>query len=168
VSASCPSSHSHFYHSSTAITMPQSLPENTARANYQSIFDDALQEYKRKTRKDLPSEPLFNELQSCGSPDDIIAILRQQISGFNPSASGSSDDRLTRWLDPTVKAINAFSSAIGGAVALVSRSAYEVNRHDNIYSTDISTWRGDFYGDRYPPVGANIDLFLSQAIIVTS
>jgi hypothetical protein len=100
--------------------------ETSGRANYQSIFDNALQEYKKKTRKDLSSNPIFHSLQHCDSPDDIIAILRQQIPQFDQSASGttSSDGRLTRWLDPTVKVINAFSATIAGAVALVGPTAY--------------------------------------------
>jgi len=99
--------------------MSQTSCENPARASYQSIFDSALQEYTKKTRKDLSSNPLLSKLQSCGSPDDIIIILRQQIPGFDQSASTSGDDRLTRWLDPTVKVINAFSVTMGGAIALV-------------------------------------------------
>jgi len=105
--------------------MPQISPE---KANYQSIFDSALQEYENKTRKDPSSHPLFRRLESCDSPDDIITILRQQIPGFDQSAGGSSDDRLTRWLDPTVKVINAFSATIGNAVSLVSLAANEVTR----------------------------------------
>jgi hypothetical protein len=105
--------------------MPQTS-RNSAHANYQNILDRALQEYKKKTRKDLSSNPLFHKLQACGSPDNIIIILRQQIPGFDQSASGSSDDRLTRWLDPTVNVINAFSVTIGGAVDLVCLTVYEV------------------------------------------
>ena len=108
--------------------MPETPPENSTRANYQSIFNSALKEYTKKTRKDLPSEPLFHNLQSCDSPDDIITILQQQIPGFGQSAGVNSDDRLIRWLDPTVKVINAFSATIGGTVALVGPSAYEVTR----------------------------------------
>jgi hypothetical protein len=111
-------------HSSIIAIMSPTSPENLARANYQSIFDSALLEYKKKTRKDLSSNPLCHKLQSCSSPDDIIIILRQQIPGFDQSASASSEDRLTKWLDPTVKVISAFSATIGGAVALVSLSVY--------------------------------------------
>jgi hypothetical protein len=117
----------------TNVTMPETPPENSARANYQSIFDSALQEYTKKTRKHLSSDPLFHKLQSCSSPDDIITILRQQIPGFDQSSSGSSDDRLTKWLDPTVKVINAFSVTIGGAVALVGSTAYEVTRPESAH-----------------------------------
>ena len=117
----------------TTVIMPQTPPKNPASTNYQSIFDGALQEYKRKTRKDLSSDPLFHRLQSCASPNDIITILRQQIPGFDQSASGSNNDRLTRWLDPTVKVISAFSVTIGDAVALVSFTAYEMTCPDSAH-----------------------------------
>jgi hypothetical protein len=107
--------------------MPQTSTEISPRANYQSIFDTALRAYNKKTGKDLFSNPLCRRFEACGSPDDIITILRQQIPGFDQSAGGSSgDSRLTRWLDPTVKVINAFSTTIGGIVALVSLPQYVV------------------------------------------
>ena len=98
--------------------MPQTSLDITSLANYQLIFDSALQAYKKKTGEDLPSTPLFRTLETCRSSDDVIATLRQQIPAFEQS--GSSDDRLTRWLGPTVKVVNAFSATIGSAVALVS------------------------------------------------
>ena len=104
--------------------MPQTSPDIPSRANYQSIFDSALQAYKKKTGEDLPSTPLFRRLETCRSSDDIIATLRQQLPGFD--RSGSSSDGLTRWLGPTVKVVNAFSATIGGAVALVSLTGYGV------------------------------------------
>jgi hypothetical protein len=106
--------------------MPQTPAESPARTNYQAIFDGALHQYNKKTSEDLSSNPLFDKLQSCVSPDDIITILRQQIPGFGQSASRSSDDRMTKWLDPTVKVINAFSATISGAISLVGPIAYKV------------------------------------------
>jgi hypothetical protein len=120
------SSESHSPSASSAVTMLQISPEKPAHANYQSIFDSALQAYKTKTRKDILSHPLFHEFESCNSPDDIITTMQQQIPGFDQSASGSSDDRFTRWLDPTVKVISAFSVTIGGALALVGVTDDEV------------------------------------------
>ena len=102
--------------------MSQASPDIPSHANYQTIFDSALQAYKKKTGKDLPSTPLFRTLETCRSSDDVIATLRQEVPA--PNQSGSSDDRLTRWLDPTVRVINAFSATIGGAVALVSLPEY--------------------------------------------
>ena len=105
--------------------MPRSSPEASPCVNYKSIFDSALQAYKTKTGKDLSLNPLFHRLETCSSPDDITTVLRQQIPGADQSASGNSDSRLTRWLNPTVKVINAFSAAIGGTVTLVSLTEYD-------------------------------------------
>lgn len=104
--------------------MPQSSPEVSPPVDYTSIFDGALRAYKTKTGKSLSSNPLFHRLEACNSPDDIITILRQQIPGYDQSASGSSDSRLTRWLDATVKVISAFSATIGSIVVLVSLTEY--------------------------------------------
>jgi len=104
--------------------MSQISPDIPSRAKYQSIFDSALQAYKKKTGEDLPSTPLFRRLETCRSSDDVIATLRQQLPGFDQS--GSSSDGLTRWLGPTVKVVNAFSATIGGVFALVSLTEYGV------------------------------------------
>ena len=104
--------------------MSHASPEAGPSSNYQSIFDGALEDYQRKTGKDLTKDPLFRSLETCNSPDAVLTILRAQIVG--PGQSHSSSDRLTKWLIPTVKVINAFSETIGGAVALVSLTNVEL------------------------------------------
>ena len=112
----------------TAVAMPQSSLEVPPHTNYRTIFDSALKAYKNETGDDLSSNPLFHRLETCSSPDDIITVLRQQIPALDQSACGSTDDhlKLTRWLDPTVKVVNAFSLAIRRAVAPVSPTVHEV------------------------------------------
>ena len=105
-------------------TMPPNSPVVGPHSNYQTIFDSAFKAYKKKTGKDLPSTPLFRTLETCRSSGDVIATLRQQVYAFDQS--GNSNDGLTRWLDPTVKVVNAFSATIGGAVGLVSLTEYGV------------------------------------------
>jgi hypothetical protein len=90
----------------------------SSRMNYQSIFDDALKVYKKKTGKDLRSHPLLSKLENCDSPDAVLIALREEIPGFDEA--GSSDDKYTKWLDPTVNVLFAFSSTIGAGVSLVS------------------------------------------------
>jgi len=84
--------------------------------NYQLIFDDALKVYKKKTGKDLRSHPLLSKLENCDSPEAVLIALREQIPGFDEA--GSSDDKYTKWLDPTVNVLFAFSSTIGAGVSL--------------------------------------------------
>jgi hypothetical protein len=94
--------------------------ETQSSLNYQLIFNNALAAYKRKTGKDLATDPLLRRLESCDSPDAVLIMLREQIPGF--SKSGSNDHKLTDWLDPTVNVLYNFSSTIAGAVRLVSLS----------------------------------------------
>ena len=91
---------------------------STSHSNFQSIFNAALEEYKRKTKKDLTSHPLHSRLESCNSPEAILTVLRDQIPGFSESQSG--DDGLTKWVTPTVNVLYTFSDTIGQGIGLVS------------------------------------------------
>ena len=77
-----------------------------------------LRTYKRKTKKDPASQPLLLSLQVCDFAEAILAVLREQISAFSRFTNG--DDRLTKWVTPTVNALYSFSAKIGGGVGLVS------------------------------------------------
>ena len=90
---------------------------STSSANFSTIITAALEEYKRKTKKDIASHPLAAELNSCQSTDAILAILRAQVQTFDKSQS--PDEKLTKWLDPTVNVLYAFSAILGDAVSLV-------------------------------------------------
>ena len=91
---------------------------STSQSNFVSIFNAALETYRRKTKKDLTSHPLLPTLQSCGSPEAILTVLREQIPGF--SESQNCDDGLTKWVTPTVNVLYAFSDALGQGIGLVS------------------------------------------------
>ena len=91
---------------------------STSHSNFIPIFNAALESYKRKTKKDLASHPLLPSLQSCDSPEAILTVLREQIPAFNQSQNG--DDRLTKWVTPTVNVLYAFSATVGQGIGLVS------------------------------------------------
>ncbi|KAH8986853.1 hypothetical protein EDB92DRAFT_1218888 [Lactarius akahatsu] len=86
-------------------------------SNFQAIFYASMKEYEKKTKKDLLVHPLIAQLQTCNSPTDILAVLHTQVQQFEQSTS--SDDKLTRWLNPTVNVLYAFSAALGEGVGLV-------------------------------------------------
>ncbi|KAF8470993.1 hypothetical protein DFH94DRAFT_847506 [Russula ochroleuca] len=86
-------------------------------SNFQRIIDNALEAYKKRTRNDLLAHPLAPQLQACDSPGAIIAVLQQQVQGIDQSRS--SDDRWTKWLDPTVNVLFAFSATLGAGVGMV-------------------------------------------------
>ena len=107
------------YSSSRSImsTAPTAPSTSTSQSNFVSIFNAALESYKRKTKKDLASHPLLLTLQSCDSPEAVLTVLREQVSASNQSQNG--DDRLTKWVSPTVNVLYAFSATVGQGVGLV-------------------------------------------------
>jgi hypothetical protein len=97
--------------------MSQTSATATASSRFQAIFQDALKSYQKQTKNDLLTHPLASQLQSCESTTAILAILQGQIREFDKSRSG--DERLTKWLGPTVNVLGAFSATISGGVSLV-------------------------------------------------
>jgi hypothetical protein len=95
---------------------------STSQSNFASIFNVALEKYKRTTKQDLAKHPLLPRLQSCDSPEAILTVLRDQTPGFNQSENG--DDGLTAWVAPTVNVLYSFSATIGGVVGLVNISIF--------------------------------------------
>ena len=106
-------------------TVSLSPPEAASSSDYEVIFDDALKAYKKKTGKDLASDPLLHRLETCNSPDSVLALLKDQIPAFDQS--GSSDERLTKWVSPVVNVLYNFAATIGGAVSLVSLEILDIH-----------------------------------------
>jgi hypothetical protein len=128
--------------------MSQTSPPVSSPSNYQSIFDSALQVYKRKTGKDLTLDPLLRSLETCHSPDAVLDLLRAQI--LEPGQPQSSGNKFTTWLDPTVNVLNSFSATIGGFVGLVSLKSSQDLQSD-VGFEGISTRGSALYGHRSSP-----------------
>ncbi|KAH8985186.1 hypothetical protein EDB92DRAFT_1950202 [Lactarius akahatsu] len=89
----------------------------SSTSNFQSILDKALIEYKKKTGKDLIVHSLADQIKDCDSPEAILTVLQGKANELKRSQS--SDDRLTKWLTPTVNILTAFSSTLGDGVSTV-------------------------------------------------
>jgi hypothetical protein len=76
--------------------MSQTYPNPESKAlsdsNYQLIFSVALEFYKKRTGNDLTSNPLLPRLETCNSPDAVIALLQEQIPGFDQSRSNNDSE----------------------------------------------------------------------------
>ena len=97
---------------------PTTITTANSSTNFQLIFSNALKTYEKRTKKDLLSHPLAVELQDCNSPSAILALIHQQVQGLDRSQS--NDDRLTKWLDPTVNVLQTLSDTLEEGVSLVS------------------------------------------------
>ncbi|KAH8982015.1 hypothetical protein EDB86DRAFT_387590 [Lactarius hatsudake] len=89
---------------------------STSSTNFGTIFGAALEGYNKQTKKDIISHPLAVQLQSCDSPSAILAVLRAQVQAFDQSQV--ANEKLTKWLDPTVNVLYAFSATLGEGVGL--------------------------------------------------
>jgi hypothetical protein len=96
--------------------MSHTHPTSSSSSNFQLIFDHALKEYEKRTKKDLRTHPLAAQLQNCNSPCSILDVLQLQVQELNHS---QRDERWTRWLDPTVNVLHMFSETLGEGVTLV-------------------------------------------------
>ncbi|KAI9432171.1 hypothetical protein H4582DRAFT_1821453, partial [Lactarius indigo] len=98
--------------------MSQSPLPTTSSSDFDTIFKTALKAYKKRTGQDITSRPLAAWLKTCDTPDAILAVLKAQVEEFDQSRR--DDERLTKWLNPTVNVLYAFSATLGEGVGLVS------------------------------------------------
>jgi len=99
------------------LPMSQAAASSTSSSNIQSIFNAALKAYEKKTKIDLLANPLAAQLNACDSPGAILAVLQDKVKEFD--GSKSADERLSRWLDPTINVLHAFSVRFCQGVGLV-------------------------------------------------
>jgi hypothetical protein len=102
---------------STSFSVPQT-PATTTCSDIERIFDAALKSYKKKTKKDLKSHDLFKQLETCDSPTAILTLF--QATQFEIGG----DDRLKRWLVPTLNVLCAFSNTLGEGISLVDIDSF--------------------------------------------
>jgi hypothetical protein len=76
-----------------------------------------LKTYEERTKQDLLVHPLAAQLRACDSPNSILLVLQQQVKELDRSQS--SNDRLTKWLDPTVNILYALSPTLGEGISMV-------------------------------------------------
>ena len=112
----------------TTIPMSQTCSSSMSLSdsNYQLIFSAALQSYEIKTGNDLRSNPLLPRLKACNSPNAIIALLQVQIHGPDQSRRDTNSEKMSNWLNPTVKVIAAFSDAMGNMVSNVGLRVFHL------------------------------------------
>ena len=113
------------------------------------VLTAALEEYRKQTKKDIASHPVAAQLKSCDSPSAILTVLRAQVQAFD-----KSDEKLTKWLDPTVNVLHAFSAILGDTIGQVITSISAV-RDLRIYPltgvTGIPTLKCDFRWNWHSP-----------------
>ena len=89
--------------------------------SFQSIFSTALKAYERRTQTNILAHPLASQLHACDSSGSILDVLQGQVNDL--AQARKSDERMTKWLNPTINVLLVFSGIIGDGVSLVRLKA---------------------------------------------
>ncbi|KAH9046542.1 hypothetical protein EDB84DRAFT_1466190 [Lactarius hengduanensis] len=103
--------------SSSSSSPSSSSSSSSSSSNFQTIFGAALNAYKEKTGIDPLTHPLAAQLQSCNSPSNVLAVLRDQANKLDQSRT--HDGGLLNRLKPTINVLCAFSATLGEGVSVV-------------------------------------------------
>jgi hypothetical protein len=89
-------------------------------SNFRSIFDAALNNYKRKTKTDLLAHQLTAQFEDCDSPTAILDLLNRQYNVQHFIQSQNNGGGSKRWLNTTVTVLYASSRALGQGIGMVN------------------------------------------------
>jgi len=138
--------------------MSSASDTNYIPSNFEALFDAALAKYAKQTGTDLRNHPLANMIDSCDSPDSILAIFEEQAKAFDEFRNG--DSKLIKWLRPVVNGLHAISTsaALSAGVDLVSSSEF----HISIFIIGVikrlplgfPPCKPDFFRNRHPSLRA--------------
>jgi len=123
----------------------------TPSSHFQAIFDAALKAYEARTKEDLTAHPLASQFHSCDSTNAILSLLQGQVREFDQA--NSNDERLTKWLNPTVTVLLAFSAVAGDVVSMVSLEVWSnvgLNAHSNMSFLGVFACEHGLCRRRYP------------------
>lgn len=117
------------------------------------IFEEALvQEYRKKTEKDIKLDPLFAKIQDCKSSDAVLKVLEEQALAFEKYRKGWKDKLVGR-LEPIVDILSRLfiKFDLEGIIVSVRLMRYSCClREFIIYLADISTSEGYIYWNWSP------------------
>ena len=94
------------------------LSTSTSSPNSQTIFADALKQYKKRTKKDIAAHSLAALIESCDSSNAVLTVLQAQVQTFDPSPS--ANEMWTQLLHPTITSLCAFSGFISNIAGPVN------------------------------------------------
>ena len=118
--------------------------------------------YEKRTRKDLRTHPLAVQFQDCDSPAAILAVLQPQVLALDQSRN--TDERWTKWLDPTINVLYTFSNIIGASGLVCFRHTPFRVLPSHIYVAGILTCERHFCRSRRLPFSVYIVIKFTWAL----
>ncbi len=121
---------------------------NLPSVQFPEIFEAALEEYTKKTEKDIKSDPLFAKLQDCNSSDAVLEVLEEQAIAFEQYRKGDWKVQLMGRLKPIVDILSRLSTKddLKAGIVSVRLTRYDYSlRQFILHPVDISTSEGHIY-----------------------
>jgi hypothetical protein len=84
------------------------LDTTSTSTNFEALFEAALAKFTKCTGTDLRNHPIATLIDTCTSPDAILAIFQEQSLAFHEFKNG--DPLLIGRLEPIVDALHAIST----------------------------------------------------------
>ena len=120
VYALCPALTTHSLHRSSCPPRPQRQPQ----LQLPPSLDSKISSKRRSNRTKSRPRRIFSPIRLPPSYNHAIQLLQSLLSFTikfdNSRKKSAGDERLTKWLGPTVNVLNAFSATVSGGVSLVS------------------------------------------------
>ena len=92
-------------------------PPAASISNFQVMLDHALKSYGERRNNGFILHPLATELKECDSPNDIHALLQEQVLVLKKSMR--DDERWKRWFRPTMSVLFAFAATVAATLGVV-------------------------------------------------
>ena len=142
---------SHPDHFNDTMSQDEADPStSTSSPNFDTIFTAALNKYKKRTKKDIAAHSLAAQIESCDSPNAVLAVLQTQVETFDPSPS--ANEKWTSLLGPTITVLYAFSG-------FLSKVAKPVNRETSNHLRPTSDLRNHRYSHPHQRFSPESELY---------
>ena len=99
-------------------TNAPTLSSHPTMSHLQSILD-AMDAYANETGVNLKDNPFANKVKDCGSPNDVLLLLQENMKAFKDYRD--KDRRFLDCLGPVVKSVHGLSRFLAEATSNVSR-----------------------------------------------
>jgi hypothetical protein len=95
------------------------MGEQSRSPHFQSLFEKALEDYRKQTGTKLIEHPLYGKLMTCDTVESITAVLQEQAQAFRKYRG--DDGKIMKSLNGAVHILHSFSgnTLLGEAIGLV-------------------------------------------------
>ena len=118
---------------------------------FPQIFEAALEEYLKKTERNIKTDPLFAKFQDCKSSDAVNKVFEEQALAFEQYRKGDWKVQLMRRLKPIAETLCRLSTKDDVKEGIVSVRLTRFKSYNYswrkfiIHPTDISASEGHIY-----------------------